>query len=546
MPLTSPAKSTLSALQDNWLQWDSAFLRGEEAAAEVAVADLLQAAAELGMTRLPEVCFAVLARATQSAADGNTVRAKWAIEMAERLDSGRPEAAFASADVARQEGRYLAMIGHQMRGYARLARAPIILRLTGENLLIWALAAVILSGVLYVSLQLAAHGVTLIEDLAEVVARARPLTTAYLIALVVVILPALLPAAWVALPFYWAILLAPYARWSERAVVAAVVAVLIATPVLLGAQARRVAVELSGPMRAARSLEERRLYGALVNDVQTLASELPGRPPTLHLLADLHQDLGQAEYARLLYQRLLDVEPVNTAANNNLGTYYLRRRETKQAIDYLERAASIDPSRIEPHRNLWVLYRDYLAFEEAERVLARVRALAPGRVATWFSEGPSTIAVMRDGYTRSGEIRDALAAKHRDRTQLDAPPPRVSPLRLLVLVAFVAIAAALATLLVRIGPRAGRGARRMAPVGRVAAWVPGLPSMLAGRGGKAFFALLVPVAVILLPRMTVLGFRLPWGYDPGVSMAWMASAVLLALYLGARWLVARMGMADVD
>ena len=90
MPLTSPAKSTLSAIQDNWLQWDSAFQRGEESAAGIAVDDLLQAAGEVGMTRLPEVCAAVLARATISAADGGTPRAQWALDMAERLDPGRP------------------------------------------------------------------------------------------------------------------------------------------------------------------------------------------------------------------------------------------------------------------------------------------------------------------------------------------------------------------------------------------------------------------------------------------------------------------------
>ena len=249
MPLTSAAKSTLSAIQDNWLQWDSAFQRGEEGAAGIAIDDLLQAAGELGMSRLPEVCSAVLARATISAADGGTPRARWALDMAERLDPGRPEVEFARAAVARHEGRYPAMLWSELVGYSRLASVPLFWRLTVENLLIWAIAAVVVSGALFVALQLAVHGASLIDDIAEIVSRKRPITTAYLAALVVFILPVLVPAAWVVLPLYWAILLLPYARPSERAVIATVVVVLIATPFLLesaGAPRRRRAVGADG------------------------------------------------------------------------------------------------------------------------------------------------------------------------------------------------------------------------------------------------------------------------------------------------------------
>jgi tetratricopeptide (TPR) repeat protein len=536
LPLTSPARSSLSAIQDNWLQWDSAFQRGDEAAAEVAVNDLVQATAELGMTRLPEVCFAVLVRATLSAADGNTPRARWALAMAERLDPGRPEVAFAASVVARHEGRYLAMLGNQLRGYARLAAAPLLWRLTAENLLIWGLAAVILAGTLFVSLQLAAHGAPLVEDIAELLSRKWSITAAYLAALVVVILPVMFPAAWVAIPLYWAILFMPYARPSERAVIATVVAVLAGAPYLLAAQAPRVAVELSAPMEATRSVQERRLYGGLINDVNTLRGELPSSAATLHLIADLHQDLGQVEYARLLYQRLIEVEPLNVAAHNNIGAYYLRRRETSQAIEHLERAAAIDDTRIEPHRNLWVLYRDYLAFEEAERVLAKVRKFAPKGITSWFTEAPSSVVVMRDGYERGPEIRASLLAKGAPREEAE-PITLLSGSRFLVIAFFLLLAGAITVLLARFGRRGAR--RRVEPPGRSAAWVPGLLSIHAGHGWRAFFALLIPVAILLLPRLTTLGYRLPWGYDPSSSAVWAVTAVSLLLYLGGRWLFSR-------
>ena len=139
------------------------------------------------------------------------------------------------------------------------------------------------------------------------------------------------------------------------------------------------------------------------------AAELPAAPAAIHVLADLQQDLGQIEYARLLYQRLIEIEPLNVAAHNNIGVYYLRRRETSQAIEHLEKATSIDENRLEPHRNLWSLYRDYLAFEEAEQVLARVRAVAPNGVANWFTEeGPA--AIVGDARRLRPRARDPFAA----------------------------------------------------------------------------------------------------------------------------------------
>jgi hypothetical protein len=178
-------------------------------------------------------------------------------------------------------------------------------------------------------------------------------------------------------------------------------------------------------------------------------------------------------------------------------------------------------------------------------VLARVRAVAPGRVATWFSEGPLTIAVMRDGYDRASEIRTALRAGQASSRPLD-PAVRPSPFRFFAVAFFLAIAAALALVLGRHGVGRRRGARRRVdPPGRLLAWVPGLPSIRAGRGWRAFLALLIPVGILLLARLSTLGYRLPWGYNPSPSVTWVVCGVLVLSYLGVRWWTARMRSDDV-
>ena len=522
MPLTSPAKSTLSAIQDNWLQWDSAFQRGEEASAGIAIDDLLQAAGELGMSRLPEVCSAVLARATLSAADGGTPRARWALDMAERLDPGRPEVEFARAAVARHEAPLPRHdVGRAPTATRRLGSVPLFWRLTAENLLIWALAAVIVAGALFVALQLAAHGASLIDDIAEIVSRRRPITTAYLAALVVFILPVLVPAAWVALPLYWAILLLPYARPSERAGDRDRGGGADRDAVRCSrAQARRVAVELSAPMDATRSLEERRLYGGLIKDVERAAhSSSPTRRPRSTCSPISTRTSGQVEYARLLYQRLVEVEPLNVAAHNNIGVYYLRRRETSQAIDApragggdrRERASSPTATCGCSTATTWRSRRP----SRYSRVCARS---LPNGVANWFTErGPATIAVMRDGYERAPEIRARSCRAAWKPGALERGGARsrsVAPVR----------GAASSWRWRPCSPccsrplsRTARGGRadRTRPVGR---W-PGCPGSARcdeGRGWRAFFARAAAGgAVLLLPRLTTLGYRLPWGFNPG-------------------------------
>lgn len=541
MPVTAPVRGSLGVLQENWLQWDSAFLRGEQSGAEIAISDLLQTASELGLSRLPETADAVLARGIQSAADGGVVRAQWATEMAERLDPQRPEVPFAAAVIARYDGDFLEMFVHQARAYLRMFRVPLFWRLSAENLLLWLLGSVVLTGALFVSLQFAVHGVELIEDLAELASRALSVPIAYLVALVVVILPALVPPAWIALPFYWAILLLRYSRRGERAVLLAVLVVLLAMPFLVSDQTRRVQLELSGPMRAVHNVAEGRLYGSLFRDVEELQESLAEAPAVLHFTADLHETVGQSEFARTVYERLVELEPLNAAAHNNLGVYYLRRRETGKAIEHLERAAAIDPDSVEPYLNLYLLYRDYLAFEEAERVLTRVREVAPERVAEELAAGSGTVHVDQSGFARDDEIRRLLRAAAVPADQTD-PMMRMNLGRLAPLSFFLTLGVVLLRLLARYGSavRVGGPAPGRQWHDRFGRWIPGLRSLVDGRGDLAFLSLFVPVGLLLLPRVNDLGYSQPLGVEPLAIVKWILAGLLLTLYIVGRWLMLRL------
>ena len=64
--------------------------------------------------------------------------------------------------------------------------------------------------------------------------------------------------------------------------------------------------------------------------------------------------------------------------------------------------------------------------------------------------------------------------------------------------------------------------------------VPGARAAESGEGIRSFLALLLPAGLAMLPLFGELGYRLPWGYDAGGSVAGIVAIFGLSLYLGAR------------
>lgn len=64
----------------------------------------------------------------------------------------------------------------------------------------------------------------------------------------------------------------------------------------------------------------------------------------------------------------------------------------------------------------------------------------------------------------------------------------------------------------------------------VQALVPGAEAARDQRGDKAFLAMLLPVALLTLPWVTVLGYRIPWGYEPGGFLIWAVAGLGLLIY----------------
>ncbi len=541
--LTPPVQQALQQLQEQWQQWVSA--NDRERAAAV-VDDLLGTGRQLGMRHLPDLAEGAQETAVRSARQGDPRRAGWALDAAERLDPGRPGTSFAAAAVDRVEGRWPAAFGHLVQGYARLFGLPLERYLWLEQLGLWSLVLLLATGGLFVAVQMATKGGALLRDLADLVARGLPREAAWArqasLALAVLLLlwPLALRGGPIWLLLFWSVILWGYGSGSERTLLVALWLLLGGAPFLISAARRQVAVALSPPAIAMENLVEHRLYGGLFADLGVLHSLLPESTAVNHLLADLHRSLNQWELARARYLQVLDKEPHNTSALLDLGVYSFDKGDFASAIESFKKAAESDPKNAAAPFDLSQAYGETYFFDERHSALAQAQEIDERTVSNWVRRaGEQRVVAADGGLARIPEIRQQLLASWGERAA--ASPPGLELLRrgLAVAVAAGLLLLALSLHLVRRPagytepPLALRlGGDRLARIRRTL--LPGLPSAEVGEGWKTFVALLVPVGLLMLPFFGEIGYRIPWGYDPGSLLAWTFAAAGLAIYLFAR------------
>ncbi len=529
--ITPAVRQQLKRIQELWLQWVSA---ADRAHSEAAVSEMLATAEQLGMTRLPDLSLGTVAWAMEAARRKDFTRAGWSLEAAERLDPGRPDVAFAEAAAAQAAGAYPRCVAALCRAYPRLFLLPLERYLWLQDLMVWSLYLLLLTGGLFVGALMATRGGGLFHDLSRWGGRWLPRQVAVVLAAAALLWPLALPGRLTWLLLLWSLLLWGYASASERVVLIGLWLLLGSAPLLIAAQDRSVAVRLSPPVKALESLRQRRLYGGLFTDLGLLRSSLPDSPAVKLLLADVHRMLGQWELARGLYGDVLAVQPQNAAALLDLGVYAYNRGDTGSAIQYFQQAAAADPRHAAPAQyDLSQAYNEGYLFEEARRALAQAKVIDAERVDGWLSEVDQVhVVTAGGGLARIPDIEGSLIGPA---SGLDLVQHGAAAMAVALGAILLAVALHLARrrygysetqLQWRLGHRGLDLWRRVL--------VPGLASAEAGDGARAFLALLAPAALLMLPRFERLGYRIPWGYDPGNLAAWTLAVAGLLLYVGAR------------
>lgn len=529
--LTPPVERGLRQLGEQWSEWQAAFFKGQQSQADEEVDRLLEEVERLGMEHLPDLSLGASARAVEAARQGDLPRARWALAAAERLDPGRPETAFRAARVEEAAGRRLAAFGHWLGGHLRL------LGLGGGGdsrdgvLRLWLLLALWAAGGLWLAFQMAAKGPALTADLAAALSARLPRPAVWLAALVLLLWPVVLPGGLLWLLLYWSVLLWGYGSASERVVVVLLWLVAGVTPWLVAGGERRAELYATPAYRALDQIEQQRLSGRLFVDLEELVRAYPDDPAVLHLLADLHRDLGQWEPARSLYERVLEIEPDEPWVLLELGNYFFLQRAFGEAIGYYQRVTDLLPEHVGAWFNLSQAYSESFNFNEMEAAIGRAQDLDPSLVSRYQSESEERgIVLFRGGYEHIPALMRRVGVGI-DRAH-EGPDPAAS----LLLVPVLALVAGALHLL-----RRRRGYRAVpAPLARSAsaggswlrALLPGLVSLETGHGGRALLALAPAAALLTLPLAVRVGPPLPPAAG-GATLTALAAG-LGVLYLGAR------------
>lgn len=532
--LTAATQRTLKQLADGSIQWHKAFLQESREAADGEVQTLLANTGKLGFERLPDLNLAALARAVEAAQAGDFARASWALAAAEELDPGRPETTFAQATVNRLQGRYASAFTDSLRGYVRLFSLPVDRSLWVANVILWCLYALLAAGGFLVLLLIGVRGRDVALDLADSMPAALPRWLGWVVVVALLLAPLVLPDGLIWFLLVWTVLLWAYCSVSERVVLALVLLLAGVVPFLVSWQRERVTLALSPPVRAINALAEGRLYGRLFTDLGVLRSVLPNSPVVHQVVGDLHRTLGQWELARSTYLDLLEVEPGNASVLIDLGVYFYRQDDYGRAATYFKQATQADPENALAFFDLSQAFSSAYLFDESQQALQQAQQIQGEDVGRWIQEA-TTIEVrpVEGGVARLREVeRELLLLGGGESVEGGLPTMRRS-LPLLFAIGVILMASAL-----HFARRSGgltspdRG-----PSGDGAGdlllrvLVPGLPSVREGAGITAYLALVPLVALLLLPFSETWGFSIPWGFDPGDSLAKLLTTLGLVVYL---------------
>jgi tetratricopeptide (TPR) repeat protein len=532
--MTTQVRQTLKQLEEQWLQW---LVQKTPQQAGKALNDLMETAHQLGMIRLPDLAAGAVARGVEAARQNDFARAHWSLDAAERFDPGRPETAFARAKVDWLQGNVLAAAGDWLKALPRLLSQPLESFLWFQNLVVWVLVLLLVSGGLFVAVQMLARGNALVGDLEELFARRLPRPAALALAALALLWPLALPSGLLWLAVYWSLLLWGYGSASERVVLIVLWLLLGASPLIIDMQRRYVAVELSPPAQAMQSLQQRRLYGSLFSDLGVLRSVLPSSIAVKHLLADVHRSLNQWELARALYRQVLEKEPDNTAALINLGAYAYLKGDFNGAIQSFQKAAAVDPRSAAAQYDLSQAYSGSYMFDEQKAALAKAQEIDVAGVNAWMANQTQRVVPVAGGLARIPEIRRELQATWH------AGEDRGGGSTLLRrgLSLFVSLSLILVAVTLHLARRPFGYTERTGDVvmeGAFDRWarvfLPGLASAEIGEGGRSFLTILFITGLLMLPWFGTIGVHIPWRYDPGNWASWTLAIMGLALYLGLR------------
>ncbi len=395
-PLPPPA--TRAGLRGRWFEFLSALNEDDDAAAQVALTDILKTADRVGIARLSDFSRAALYEARRAERLAKKKRAGVAYDAAIRLDP-------ALLDAHWDRARFFWAGGEQTRAAMELLAGMTALFASHEARRELVSNAVILLGVswavalagLVISL-FVRHIRRISHDLQESADRvfggrgALPLGVAF------IGLPLWLSFGPFWLLLYWAAILFAYSERLERIwlALALVVAGLAGPSFEMIADSNVIA--RSPLVSAAVDLEEKKEEGGSVDLLRRAAQVFPEDPDVWYLLGRYAQRREDYEEAASNYARALKDDPRDFRCMIALGNIHFWQGDLAQASQDYRDALDVRPNSALAYFNLSLAQGDSYLFDQQKESLANARRFSPHEVDRWI-ESPTLGRVVSLDYS---------------------------------------------------------------------------------------------------------------------------------------------------
>ena len=325
---------------------------------------------------------------------GNYLRARESLALALRFDPTLPSAHFGLAKARRLSGEgvvvylqemaagFRAALGNFWYSYVRLGNALFLL-----------LASMMTFGVIFSLVATVRHQAKWRHDVIEFLqARGFSEGRARLGGILVLFAPLFLWLGGVWLLLYWTVGVFRYMGRSERVVALLLVAFLATTIPALSFVLSVFHVTDSPTVKATVSALKGGYEPEKVTYIQQILAKRPDDPTFHFLLASVLKDGGYFVEAFKHYKLVIDLEPDNHRAYNNIGNIYFDTSQYGQAVNWYRRATELSPQYAIGFFNANLAQKEQLHFTEADVSLDLARAIDADAVAGFLERAGEVAA----------------------------------------------------------------------------------------------------------------------------------------------------------
>ena len=371
--IMAAAASTLAHanLLDTWQEIQGSLAAGDISSTERAVRTLEEQAAELEIRRMTAFAGALISWAEANPGAGGQA----AVRSAKRLDPQYPPIYFLEAKWGLERGSWTSAVRNYLRGWMALLKYEPSRRAVGVWLTLWivlSLAVALLAMMVVVILR---HIRALVFDLRQLAGKLFRPANAWVLAVVVLLLPlfAGLGPLWLIVYLFalsWAYLNQRLRIWAF----AACIVLALVAPTLAWVQAD----ELQQPQLTTRIgaiLDERRADFPILREFSTLQSELENHASYHLILGELFRMHGEPVLAKVEFQKAILLDPDWARPLIFAGNLEMEEGKTKRAIQLFNRALEKEENAF-AYNNLSLAYDLSRQFQEGDAARAKAREIA--------------------------------------------------------------------------------------------------------------------------------------------------------------------------